>query len=239
MRSGHSTWGVTFVWRLSCPTYTSRLGEQWEQWSIKLLINRDLSFSYSRLRNPLHSWRSTSFSNWASCPHYCKARGGCWSLLWKLREGRASIIRPEDLTLRLLMGSCLYSVTRMINILPNTLSNLTRPATSHSQGNGLESSVLLPVYDGLTRWRFAVKHNRLHVWLHFSEHRLSAVCAMTHVQLKVHLNSKTERYTLKPLKFRHMLLSPISWFEQTFKNDLIGVAQCEVNFDINNISDQM
>lgn len=215
IQSGHSTWGVTFVRRLSCPTYTSRLGEQWEQWSIKLLINRDLSFSYSRLRNPLHSWRSTSFSNWASCPHYCKARGGCWSLLWKLREGRASIIRPEDLTLRLLMGSCLYSVTRMINILPNTLSNLTRPATSHSQGNGLESSVLLPVYDGLTRWRFAVKHNRLHVWLHFWQH-ITVSCQLSvqwHIFCWKCISIQRLRYTLKQLVVQTQLLLPISWSE--------------------------
>lgn len=143
MQREDSTRGVTLVRRLSCPASTSRLGEQWERWSIKLLINRALSFSYSVLRNPLHSWRSTSFANWASCPHYCKARGDCWSLLWRLRVGRASITRPEDLTLRLLMGSCQYSVTRMINILANTLHNLTRPATFHSQGNAQESSLLL------------------------------------------------------------------------------------------------
>lgn len=192
MQSRHSTWGVTFVQRLSCPTYTSRLGQQWEQWSIKLLINRALSFSYSRLRNPLHSWRSTSFANWASCPHYCIARGDCWSLLWKLRVGRASIIRPEDLTLRLLMGSCQYSVRRMINILQKTLSNLTRPAISHSQGNGQESSVLLPVYDRLTRWRFAVKHNRQNLTTNYF--MLTALCAS--FLLKVNLISKTEIHQL-------------------------------------------
>lgn len=122
--------------------------------SIKLLINRALSFSYSALRNPLHSWRSTSFANWASCPHYGKARGDCGSLFWRLRVGRASITRPEDPTLRLLMGSCQYSVTRMINTLPNTLHKLTRPATSHSQANAQESS-------SLTRWPFAVHDNKL------------------------------------------------------------------------------
>lgn len=216
MQSGHSTWGVTFVRRLSCPTYTSRLGEQWEQWSIKLLINHDLSFSYSRLRNPLHSWRSTSFSNWASCPHYCKARGGCWSLLWKLREGRASIIRPEVLTLRLLMGSCQYSVTRMINILPNTLSNLTRPATS--QGNGLESSVLWRTDKVCSKAQSSSCVTPL-LTTHYC--KLTAVCAMisTHFLLKVHLKSKTEIHpkaacSSDTVKRGHMLLSPITWSEQ-------------------------
>lgn len=146
--------------------------------SIKLLINRALSFSYSALRNPLHSWCSTSFANWASCPHYCKARGDGGSLLWRLRVGRASITRPEDPTLRLLMGSCQYSVTRMINILPNTLHNLTRPATSHSQGNAQESSLLLydTQDDGLlwstikcdSKVLFKVHDNKLLCWHFFN-----------------------------------------------------------------------